>query len=296
MCVLTQTLALVPLFLSPLAIASPFDYDTLVYKQCETDVNLPSHSEAISLFFHELESKSSRFSFFKTLVGNEASAVSGMFQCRKDYPSDRCRTCVTDLHELSASLCGNATSVRVQIRGCHLKYQTEAVDGNGVEGKIHNHKLLEAAPEHGLIHKTCDGAVAETFAGFEEIRGEALAAAAAGVVDGHGCYADNHELLHVVAQCDGDVGLCDCGECIVAAAAVVEEDCRWSAAGQVYLDGCYVGYTYYPYGLPGSSCHEGKIGSTGKSLAIVVGAAAALVMGAVFLMFLKRLGKKGDDC
>lgn len=51
------------------------------------------------------------------------------------------------------------------------------------------------------------------------------------------------------------------------------------------------------------SCHffllylveeEGSRVNTGKSLAIVVGVAAALVLVAIFFMFLKSLRKKGD--
>ncbi|WZZ63212.1 hypothetical protein YC2023_063319 [Brassica napus] len=151
-------------------------------------------------------------------------------------------------------------------------------------------------PERGLIHKICNGATAETFAGFEEMRTVAFTAAETGVVDGHGFYEESYKLMHVVAQCDGHVEACECGECVSAAAAAAAEECPWSIAGQIYLEGCYVGYTYNPHEYPGDSYHEeGGQASTGKSLAIVVGGVAALVLVAIFFLFLKSLRRKGDE-
>ncbi|CAA7041129.1 unnamed protein product [Microthlaspi erraticum] len=311
---LTQTLTLIFLSLPSLINTSQLDYDTLIFKQCDSldtnslqkttttkylsysNQNLFLRAQALYSLLRKLESESSRSKFFKTLVGTQEYAVSGWFQCREDYPSEICHRCVSDLREISSILCGNATSARVYLRGCHLMYETELVDTHNAPHNHHNHKLLETS-EHGLIHKICDEATAETFTGFEEMRTEALIAAAGGVVDGHGFYEESYKLLHVVAQCDGHVEACDCGECVGAAAAAAAEECRWSIAGQIYLEGCYVGYTYYPHEIPGDSYHEeGTKANTGKSLAIVVGGVAALVFVAIFFMFLKSLRKKGDDC
>ncbi|XP_010485811.1 PREDICTED: cysteine-rich repeat secretory protein 39 [Camelina sativa] len=315
---LTPILALIIILSLPSLInTSQLDYDTLVFKQCDSldanilqktatkysnysNKNLILRAQALSSFLRKLESESSRSKFYKTLVGNEEHAVSGWFQCREDYPSEICHRCVSDLRDISYRLCGNATSARVHIRGCHLIYQFEGVEtpsAQGARNHHNNHKLFET-PEHGLLHKICDEATAETFAGFEELKREALAAAETGVVDGHGFFEDSFKLLHVVAQCDGHVEACDCGECVSAAAAAAAEECRWSIAGQIYLEGCYVGYTYHPHEVPDNSYHEeeGSKVNTGKSLAIVVGGVAALVLVAIFFMFLKSLRKKGDDC
>lgn len=138
---LTQTL----IFLSipSLINTSQLDYDTLVFKQCDSsetnilqktikypnylDQSLLLRAQAVSSFLHKLESEASRSKFYKTLVGNEEHAVSGWFQCREDYPSDICHRCVGDLGEISSRMCGNATSARVHLRGCHLKYEIELV-------------------------------------------------------------------------------------------------------------------------------------------------------------------------
>ncbi|XP_023641988.1 cysteine-rich repeat secretory protein 39 isoform X2 [Capsella rubella] len=311
---LAPILALIILSLPSIINTSQLDYDTLVFKQCDSlDANIlqrpttkyPHYSnqnlflraQALSSFLRKLESESYRSKFYKTLVGNEQHAVSGWFQCREDYPSEICHRCVSDLRDISYRVCGNATSARVHLRGCHLIYKFERVETHSAQASNHhNHKLFET-PEHGLIHKVCDGATAETFAGFEEMKTEALTVAETGVVDGHGFYEDSYKLLHVVAQCDGHVEACDCGECVSAAAAAAAEECPWSIAGQIYLEGCYVGYTYHPHESPDDSYHEedSKV-NTEKSLAIVVGGVAALVLVAIFFMFLKSLRKKGDDC
>ncbi|KAL1211597.1 Plasmodesmata-located protein 4 [Cardamine amara subsp. amara] len=314
---LTQALPVIILLYLPFLIySSQLDYDTLVFKQCDSsdDTNIlqkpttkyPNYSsnknlflraQTLSSFLRKLESESSRSKYFKSLVGDEEHAVSGWFQCREDYSSEICRRCVSDLLGISSRLCGNATSARIHLRGCHLIYKFERDDTPSAPYNHRNYELFEN-PEHGIIHKVCDGATAETFAGFEEMRSDAFTAAEIGVVDGHGFYEDSYKLLHVVAQCDGHVEACDCGECVSAAAASAAEECRWFIAGQIYLEGCYVGYTYYPHENPDHSYHEsqGSRVNTGKSLAIVVGVVAALVFVAIFLMFLKSLRKKGDDC
>uniref|UniRef100_M4FGG9 SET domain-containing protein n=1 Tax=Brassica campestris TaxID=3711 RepID=M4FGG9_BRACM len=308
---IARTLALIFISLPSLINTSQLDYDTLVFSQCDSsDTNIlqkvptkdPSYSnpnlllraQALYSFLSKLESESSRAKFFKTLVGNEQHAVSGWFQCREDYPSEICHRCVRELRDISSRLCGNATSARVHLRGCHMVYEIEHVDTPTSQANHHNYKLLET-PERGLIHKICDGATAETLVGFEEMRTVALTAAETGVVDGHGFYEESYKLLHVVAQCDGHVEACDCGECVSAAAAAAAEECPWSTASQIYLEGCYVGYTYNPHEYPGDSYHEeGGKTSTGKSLAIVVGGVAALVFVAIFFLFLKSLRRKGD--
>ncbi|CAN7051931.1 unnamed protein product [Brassica oleracea var. botrytis] len=309
---IARTLALIFISLPSLINTSLLDYDTLVFSKCDSsDTNIlqkttttqyPNYSnhnlflraQALYSFLSKLESESSRAKFFKTLAGNDQHAVSGWFQCREDYPSEICHRCVTELRGISSRMCGNATSARVHLRGCHMVYEFEFVDTPTAPYNHHNYKLMET-PERGLIHKICNGATAETFAGFEEMRTVAFTAAETGVVDGHGFYEESYKLMHVVAQCDGHVEACECGECVSAAAAAAAEECPWSIAGQIYLEGCYVGYTYNPHEYPGDSYHEeGGQASTGKSLAIVVGGVAALVLVAIFFLFLKSLRRKGD--
>lgn len=148
---LTQTIALIILSLPSIINTSQLDYDTLVFKQCDSlapnifQKTRPIYSnnilflraQALSSLLRKLESESSWSKFFKTLVGNEEHAVSGWFQCREDYPNGICHKCVGALREISSRLCGNATSARIHLRGCHLIYKFERIDTPGARKYIH---------------------------------------------------------------------------------------------------------------------------------------------------------------
>ncbi|KAJ6434188.1 hypothetical protein OIU84_017823 [Salix udensis] len=95
-----------------------------------------------------------------------------------------------------------------------------------------------------------------------------------------------------MAQCQGDLRGCDCGECVSAAIQVAEEKCRRSVSGQVYLDECFMSYTFYPdHGRQDPENESGFGKNTGRTVAIVLGGAAVLVFG--FILF-SRCGKKED--
>jgi len=163
---LTQTLALIILSLPSIINTSQLDYDTLVFKQCDPlDANIlqkattksPNYSnqnlflraQALSSFLRKLESESSRSKFLKTLVGNEKHAVSGWFQCREDYPSEICHKCVGDLREISSRSCGNATSARIHLRGCHLIYKFERIDTPGAR----KYSSLLLTKNHKIVYR-----------------------------------------------------------------------------------------------------------------------------------------------
>lgn len=152
---ITQTLTVIFLSIPFLISSYQLDYSTLIFKQCDSldtnslqkittttyasysNQNLFLRAQAISSLLRKLESESSRSKFFKTLVGSQEHAVSGWFQCRSDYPIEICHKCVSDLREISSRLCGNATSARVYLRGCHLMYETELVDTHNARKYIY---------------------------------------------------------------------------------------------------------------------------------------------------------------
>ncbi|XVF30995.1 hypothetical protein REPUB_Repub16aG0107200 [Reevesia pubescens] len=78
--------------------------------------------------------------------------------------------------------------------------------------------------------------------GFEEVRGAAFAAVESGVTDGDGYCKENNELMQVIAQCEGDLGPCDCGKCVSIAFQIAQEECGTSLSGQFYLDTCFISY------------------------------------------------------
>ncbi|XVF57070.1 hypothetical protein PTKIN_Ptkin06aG0174100 [Pterospermum kingtungense] len=259
------------------------EYSTLIYKNCTSQTftdSTRSHTEALSSFYQELITKSSHKKFYKTTTGDENNGISGLFQCRGDLSNNECYKCITSLPEMSNTLCNKAVSARIQLHGCYVHYEAD--------------QFTEESSKYELLHKICDEKKAVAL-GFEEVRDAAFAAVESGVVDGDGYYKENYELLQVIAQCEGDLGPCDCGTCVGTAVQIAQEECGTSLSGQIYMDHCFVGYGYYPDGIP-DKINQGRKGrnNTGKLFAIVLGGAAALAIGYIFLLSLKKLGKKDD--
>ncbi|WRX24688.1 Gnk2-homologous domain - like 10 [Theobroma cacao] len=259
------------------------DYSTLIYKNCTSQTfadSTNSHSESLSSFFQELITKSSQEKFHKTTTGDDNTGISGLFQCRGDLSNNECYKCITSLPEMCNTLCSEAVSARIQLHGCYVHYEADV--------------FMEESSQYELLHKICGAKKAEAL-GFEEVRDAAFAAVESGVTDGDGYCKENYELLQVIAQCEGDLRPCDCGKCVSIATQIAQEECGSSLSGHIYLDNCFVSYAYYPDGIP-DNLNQGREGrnNTGKLLAIVLGGAAALFIGYIFLLSLKKLGKKDD--
>ncbi|GAV83006.1 Stress-antifung domain-containing protein [Cephalotus follicularis] len=281
---LSQILSLL-LFLHLLllpSVKSNADYNTLVYKICANQTFATnSLSQSLSSLFQELIPQSLHYKFFKSTAGDEDTVISGLYQCRGDLSNSECYDCVNTLHEISYTVCEEAESARVQLHGCYFLYEAD-----GVYDESHKNEPL---------YKTC-GETKEEPVGFDDMRNAAFVVMEIGVVDGNGFYEATFELVHVMAQCVGDLGGCDCGECVSNAALILQEECHSSDSGQVYLDRCFVSYTFNPAnGILGES-NQGKrnANNTGKLEAIVLGGAASLVFGFIFLKFIKSLSKKDD--
>lgn len=92
--------------------------------------------------------------------------------------------------------------------------------------------------------------------GFEERRDTAFSVLENGVVSGHGFYTTSYQAMYVLAQCEGDVGDSDCGDCVKSAVQRAQVECGRSISGQIYLHKCFVSYSYYPNGVPMRSSSE----------------------------------------
>ncbi|KAF6173526.1 hypothetical protein GIB67_042656 [Kingdonia uniflora] len=103
------------------------------------------------------------------------------------------------------------------------------------------------------------------------------------MVSGNGFYATSFESVYVLAQCEGSLSNGDCGVCVKSAVQKAKVECGNSISGQVYLNKCYISYTYYPNGISKKSPSGGGSGQNlGKTLAIVVGGAATVGFGVIF--------------
>ncbi|CAG7874727.1 unnamed protein product [Brassica rapa] len=272
--------------------ASP-DYTNLIYKGCaRQQFSDPSglYSQALSAMYGSLVTQSTKTKFYKTTTGTTSqTTITGLFQCRGDLSNNDCYSCVSRLPVLSGKLCGKTIAARVQLSGCYLLYEIAGfAQISGME----------------MLFKTCGkNNVAGT--GFEERRDTAFGVMQNGVVSGHGFYATTYESVYVLGQCEGDVGDSDCSGCIKNALEKAQVECGSSSSGQIYLHKCFIGYKYYPNGVPrgpsspssssGSSGSSSSSGTTGKTVAIIVGGTAGLGFLIICLLFVKNLMKKKYD-
>lgn len=132
---------------------------------------------------------------------------------------------------------GRTVPVRIRLSGCYLHYKA---DGSQIS-------RLE------LQHKTCSDSKAASD-GFEGVREGAFAAVVRGVMGGNGFCDMSYESMHVTAQCQGNLESCDCGECVANAVQIAQDECGESISGEVYLDSCFMTYSYDGINeIPGNS-------------------------------------------
>ncbi|KAI4338621.1 hypothetical protein MLD38_023657 [Melastoma candidum] len=282
------------------------NYTSLVYKTCAKESleesTRPRSQEVLSSLFDVLRSRSSNSTFFKAVAGDEDGGVSGRFQCRGDVPASECSACVSRVQELSRELCNGSVAAKIQLAGCHVRYE---MDGAGVTGTAINGRAKYQAQ-----HQKCGEGYGGGDSGvYEGKRSSAFEALESGVVaegntqgggQQNGYYATDYSSFHVAAQCEGDLGPCDCGECVNEAIQIAQEECSTAMDGEIFMDRCSVSFHYYPEGQVGGGGIGGGGGNeegneTGKEIAILVGGAAALGIGLLFLLLISSCCRKDDD-
>ncbi|XP_077249499.1 plasmodesmata-located protein 2-like [Tasmannia lanceolata] len=271
---LSLSLLFLTIFTILIPLSTPADLYTLIYKGCSKQNSQDyTFQQTLTTLFNSLISQSSTSHFFKTTAGGGRNSISGLFQCRGDISNADCNNCVKMIPQMASTLCGQAIAGRIHLTGCYMVYQTsDFPQGSGTD----------------LLYKICSS----KGANFENKRDTAFGNLETGIAGGSGYYATTYDSVYVTAQCEGDLSVSDCGECVKEAVQRAEVECGNSVAGQVYLNRCYMNYGYYTNG-GGLSSGSGQ--QTGKTVAIVVGGAAALGFAVIFLLFLRSLGRKRDD-
>lgn len=230
-------------FWSFLPSAKPIsDYTTLLFKNCANDQTLStptkSPSQILSTLFQELVSHSFHSKFFKTTEGDHDTAILGLFQCRGDISNEDCRHCVNMLPYVSSNLCKESMAARIHLYGCYMRYEPEGV--------------LEVSSKHELVYKSCVEPKQVVVVGtFKEMRGRAFAALESGIANGgrDGFYETRYISMEVMGQCEGDLEGCECEECVNNAVQIAEEECGGAVSGQIYLDKCFISFSYHPKGI-----------------------------------------------
>ncbi|GAB2265882.1 Plasmodesmata-located protein 2 [Dionaea muscipula] len=268
------------------------DYLSLVYKGCSKQgFSDPTgvYPQALAALFGSLVQEASKSNFFKTTSGAGQTTISGLYQCRGDLSGDDCYNCVSKLPQLVDQLCGKVIAARVQLLGCYFLYEFSGFPQiSGME----------------MLYKSCSPTnVAGT--GFEMRRDTAFTVMENGFAGGNEFYTTSYESVYVLGQCEGDLGSSDCGECVKTAVQRAQVECGSSLSGQVFLNKCFISYSYYPNGVPTKSSSSGSSStssyslgsgqSTGKTVAIILGGTAGVGFLIICALFVRGLTKKHDD-
>lgn len=259
-------------------LTSSTDYSALVFKGC-ADQNFQNfNGQALKTLFDALISQSSAAKFYKTT----SDTVSGLFQCRGDLSGADCRNCVQKAPNLAQKLCSQAIAARVQLNGCYLRYEIAGFrQVSGVE----------------LLYKIC-GSTRASGAGFSDRLDLAMGEVVKGVASGGGgFYAGAYESVYVLGQCEGDLSGGDCVSCVKSAIERAKSECGSALSAQIYLQACYISYTYYPSGVPTTnqqsfSPSSGTRWNTEKIIAVVLGGLVGVGLVAACLLFTKSAFKK----
>lgn len=163
-----------------------------------------------------------------------------------------------------------------------------------------------------LLYKVC-GSGRASGSGFDSRLESAFEQIEKGVGSGKGFYSGEFESVFVLGQCEGDLGGGECVNCVKTAVENGRSSCGSSLSGQVFLSKCYISYTYYPNGVPGSGTGGDGGGGGGintgatetgggggrhntqKTVAIIIGGLAGLFLGIAFLLVLKSAFKKKKE-
>ncbi|KHN48941.1 Cysteine-rich repeat secretory protein 56 [Glycine soja] len=256
----------------------------LVYKGCaDKKLHDPSgiYSQNLKTLLDSLVSQSEKKAFFTTTYGEGQNVIMGLYQCRGDLSNTDCYNCVSKIPDMLENLCGKVVAARVQLIGCYLRYEIVG---------------FKQVPETQLLYKVC-GAKEESYNdGFEERRDSVFGMVESGVKNsGNLFYSGSYQSFYVLGQCEGDLAKDDCGDCVKSAEDQAKAECGDSISSQVYLHKCFVSYSFYSKGGTNISSSPGRSLDTQRTVALAVGAFAALGFLIVCLLFLKSVLKKKSD-
>ncbi|XP_027353127.1 cysteine-rich repeat secretory protein 56-like [Abrus precatorius] len=257
-------------------LASALDTTNLVYKGCADQKLQDPYSQNLKPLLDSLVAESGQKGFAATTQ----SGITGVYQCRGDLTNSDCYNCVSKIPSMLDKLCGDVAAARVQLSGCYLRYEVVG---------------FKQVPQTQLLYKVCGSKKVSDGGGFEARRDSAFEMVENGV-QGSGSlfYTGSYQSLYVLGQCEGDLGNGDCGGCIKSAEEQAKVQCGDSISAQIYLQNCYISYSFYPNGVPTMSSSPGSGGHQHieRTVALAVGGVAAVGFLIVCLLFLKSVLKK----
>jgi hypothetical protein len=254
---LSNTMFVIAVFGFLVTVVGAADHTTLVFKGCaDQKFQDPSgiYAQNLRNLLNSLVSQSSQKIYFTATSGDGQNVITGLYQCRGDLSNNPCHACVSKVPDLIDKLCGKVVAARVQLSGCYLKYEVAGFKQvSGTE----------------LLYKVC-GSTKASGTGFEDRRDAAFETMVDGVKNGSNglFYTGEYQSVFVLGQCEGDLSSGDCGDCVNTAVQSVKSECGDSISGQLYLNKCYLSYSYYPNGVPSISSTSGKVKKTKTSMSL----------------------------
>ncbi|KAL6516203.1 hypothetical protein OROGR_019508 [Orobanche gracilis] len=262
----------------------------LVFKGCSSQslTHNDVYKKTLNTLLDALVSKSSSANFSRSSSGyGSLLVIDGTFQCRGDLSNKDCHRCVRKTPKLARKICGQAIAARVQLSGCYLRYESSGFpQRSGTD----------------FLYNVC-GSNRVDGDGFDGIFSPALGEMANGVGN-LGFYEGVYWSVYMLGQCEGDLSGGDCVNCVKNAIDQAKSRCGNSISAQIYLQKCFISYTFYPNGVPEKHHHSSssfpavgtwivRNGKTiTKTVAIVLGVIAFVVLLACFILALKSSMKK----
>ena len=108
-----------------LAESAATDNTTLVYCCAEQALSDPNAEQDLSALFGFLVTQSTKTNFILTNTRTAQSSITGLFQCREDLSTSDCYNCVSQLPQMSYSLCGKSIASSIHLYGCYILYEME---------------------------------------------------------------------------------------------------------------------------------------------------------------------------
>ncbi|XP_030471006.1 plasmodesmata-located protein 8 [Syzygium oleosum] len=252
----------------------PVKPSTYIYSGCSQE-----KYQASTLFESNLNSvltsvvsSSSQAAYNSFAIGNGTSAppeasIYGLYQCRGDLKLADCSKCIQSAVSQMSLVCPYSYGASLQLDGCYVRY--EHIDFLGkLDTSLRYQKCSKSAESDQEFFRRRDDVLAElkVALGFR--------VSSSGLVEGF-------------AQCLGDLSPSDCSTCLSQAVEELKTLCGSAAAADIFLAQCYARYWasgYYDFSS-GSSNSEDQ---AGKTVAIIVGAVAALAVLVVLLSLCQK--------
>ncbi|KAI3740402.1 hypothetical protein L2E82_30831 [Cichorium intybus] len=206
---------------------------SVIYGECSRDyfTSNTAYQLNVDLLYTSLIESSSIYNFkifeIPATGFSQNDVVFGLFQCQGDLSFSRCRDCVARSVSQLKINCPVSIGGTIQLEGCFVKYDN--ISFVGLEDKMEAFRSCGPSIGHNsdiLINR--DDALAYVISG----------------IDGHYFRAAVSGSVQAVAQCEEDLTLSECEDCLLEGRARLTSECKTSSRGAVYVGKCYIRYAH----------------------------------------------------